>query len=310
MTLEKADRMAGRTRPVVAGIRISSPDRPVFRDPGITKADLARYYQQAGPRMVDLAGRRPVSLLRCPDGTAERCFFQKHAGAGFPEALKQIEIEERSGEVAPYMYFTSVTGLVGAVQMGTVEFHIWGARTDNLERPDRIVFDLDPDEGLGFAQVTAAADRVRSLLDEIGLASTPMVTGGKGVHVIVPLKRTASWDTVALFSRTVASMLADAEPERFVATMAKARRKDRIFIDWLRNERGATAVAPYSVRARKGAPVAVPVTWAELAMLKAANGFSVTDAARRLKRGCPLIDAMTSPQHLGKAVLEGLEGLT
>jgi bifunctional non-homologous end joining protein LigD len=281
----------------------------VFRDPGITKADLARYYQQAGPRMVDLAGGRPVSLLRCPDGTAERCFFQKHAGAGFPEALKQMEIEESSGEVAPYMYFTSTAGLVGAVQMGTVEFHIWGVRTDNLERPDRIVFDLDPDEGLGFARVTAAADRVRSLLGQIGLVSTPMVTGGKGVHVIVPLKRTASWDTTTLFSRTVASMLADAEPQRFVATMAKARRKGRIFIDWLRNERGATAIAPYSVRARKGAPVAIPVTWAELGKLKAANGFSVTDAARRLKLGCPLIEAMASPQHLGNTVLERLDGL-
>jgi bifunctional non-homologous end joining protein LigD len=310
MTLEMADRMADSIGPVVAGIRISSPDRPVFRQPGITKLDLARYYQQAGQRMVRLAGHRLVSLLRCPDGTAERCFFQKHAGAGFPEALKQIEIEERSGEVAPYMYFTSVAGLVGAVQMGTVEFHIWGVRTDNLERPDRIVFDLDPDEGLGFAEVKAAADTVRALLDRIGIACTPMVTGGKGVHVIVPLKRTASWDRVTAFSRTVASMLADAEPERFVATMAKARRKGRIFIDWLRNERGATAIAPYSVRARTGAPVAIPVTWAELGKLKAANGFSVTDAARRLKRGCPLIDAMSSPQHLGKAVLERLEGLS
>jgi bifunctional non-homologous end joining protein LigD len=308
--LGKADKMAGRTGPVVAGVRISSPDRPVFRQPVITKLELAQYYQTAGPRMVRLAGHRPVSLLRCPEGTTSQCFFQKHAGAGFPDALKQIEITESSGERAPYMYLKTAAGLVGAAQMGTVEFHIWGARTDNLERPDRIVFDLDPDEGLGFAEVKAAADTVRTLLDELGFACTPMVSGVKGVHVIVPLKRTAGWDTVTAFSKTVASVLDAAEPERFVATMAKAKRKGRIFIDWLRNERGSTAIAPYSVRARKGASVAMPVTWAELKTLSAANGFSMTEASLRLKDDCPLIDAMKTPQHLGKATLKRLDRLS
>jgi len=190
--------------------------------------------------------------------------------------------------------------------MGTIEFHIWGSRTDILEKPDRLVFDLDPDEGLSFSDVKKAAKDVRELLAEIGLESVPMVTGGKGVHVVVPLRRTAEWETVTFFARTVASFMAQRNPDRYVATMSKAKRKGKIFIDWLRNDRGSTAVAPYSIRARKGAPVAVPVTWKELSRLRSANSFDIGKALKRLDKPCPL-QSVETKQSISQAVVEALE---
>lgn len=290
------------------GVRVSSPDRVVFPDAGCTKGDVAAYYAKAAERMLNLAGNRPVSLLRCPDGTDGDCFFQKHAGKGFPDGIGSVEIMESSGKTEPYMVIEKPAGFVAAAQMGTIEFHIWGSRADDLEKPDRLVFDLDPDEGLGFAEVKTAAKQVKTLLGDIGLDSLPMVTGGKGVHVIVPLKRIAEWETVTFFARTIASHLAQRHPDRYVATMSKAKRKGKIFIDWLRNDRGATAVAPYSIRARKGAPVAVPVTWAKLARLKQANGFTIAKALKRLDQPCPL-QAMDADQSISQAVVEALEKL-
>jgi bifunctional non-homologous end joining protein LigD len=187
--------------------------------------------------------------------------------------------------------------------MWTMEFHIWGARLDRLEQPDRLVFDLDPDEGLDFSDVKRAAFDMRDRLDEIGLRSVAMVTGGKGVHVIVPLVRKAEWPQAKAFAKGVASQMAEEEPARFVSTMAKARRKGRIFIDWLRNERGATAVAPYSTRAREGAPVATPVGWDELAGLKAANTFHISDMPARLEASDPWDDAGGWRQSLTKAMI-------
>jgi bifunctional non-homologous end joining protein LigD len=201
------------------------------------------------------------------------------------------------------MYVTYAAGLVGAVQMGTLEFHIWGARRDRLDRPDRMVFDLDPDEGLPFAEVARAAADLRGILGELGLSSWPLVTGGKGVHVVVPLRRIAGWDTVRLFARVFAQGLEAAQPERFVAGMSKARRKGRIFIDWLRNDRGATTIAPLSLRARPGAPAAVPVSWEELSGLKAASAFDARAARERGWDGVGVPD----PVGLGSARIAALE---
>ena len=288
------------------GVRISSADRVVFPDAGCTKGDVAAYYSKMAERMLTLGGNRPVSLLRCPDGTDGDCFFQKHAGKGFPDGIGTIDIEEGSGKTEPYMVITEKRGFVAAAQMGAIEFHVWGARTDMLEKPDRLVFDIDPDEGLAFADVKAAAKEISGLLAEIGLDSVPMVTGGKGVHVIVPLRRIAGWETVSVFARTVASYLAQRHSDRYVATMSKAKRKGRIFIDWLRNDRGSTAVAPYSVRARKGAPVAVPVSWKELARLNSANSFDMGKALKRLGDPCPL-ETMKADQSISQDVVNALE---
>lgn len=268
-------------RPKVAGIGISSGERVIFPKPKLTKLGLAEYYEAIAARMLVTAADRPVSLVRLPGGIGGERFFQKHIGKGWPDALRTVKVPQKAGGTADYMAVSSAAGLVAAVQMGTVEFHIWGARRDRLERPDRMVFDLDPDEGMPFATVREAAAALRGDLRALGFESWPLVTGGKGVHIVVPLRRVAEWETVKLFARTFATVQAERAPDRYVATMSKARRTGRIFIDWLRNERGATAIAPFSVRARPGAPVAVPVSWGELAQMAGADIFSVSDALCR-----------------------------
>ncbi|MFC7704132.1 DNA ligase D [Plastorhodobacter daqingensis] len=284
----------------VAGIRITSPDRLVFPAERITKRMLAEYYADAGPALLVHARDRPLSLIRCPDGIAGECFFQKHGRGSIPDAVPRFT---RDGE--EWLYLNGVEAMVAAVQMGTIEFHLQGVRRDRPDRPDRLVFDLDPDEGLPFARVREGAVRLRDLLAGLGLDSAPMVTGGKGVHVILRLRRIAPLAAVSAFARTVATLVADRAPEGFTANMSKARRKGRIFIDWQRNGSGATAVAPWSVRARPGAPVAVPVAWDELARLERADGFSLTEARARLDAPDPV--AALSAGSLNAAVLDGLE---
>lgn len=264
---------------VVAGVRISSPDRAVWPKEGITKLDLARYLEAVGPAMLEDLAQRPLAFVRHPDGVEGKGFFQKHKGEGWPDAIRTF----RDGEGEDRIYLSDVEGIVAAAQMGVVEFHIGGMRRDRLDRPDRMVFDLDPDPQVGWADVTAAARDVRDLLGAIGLASDPMVTGGKGVHLVVPLQRRADQEQVTEFARAFAVMLAGREPARFVATMSKAKRKGRTFVDWLRNQRGATAICPFSPRAREGAPVAVPVTWDELARLRAAAPFGLAEARERAR---------------------------
>lgn len=291
--------------PDYLGIAISHADRVVFPDAGCTKGDVAAWYAEAAERMLALAGRRPVALLRCPQGRDGDCFFQKHAGKGFPPQIDTVRIKEKSGDSQAYMEIRQRAGFVAAAQMGAIEFHIWGSRSDRLEKPDRLVFDIDPDEGLAFADVKRAACDLKDFLGETGLESHPLVTGGKGVHVIVPLRRTVEWETATGFCRTVAAHFASAYPDRYVDTMSKEKRKGRIFIDWLRNQRGNTAIAPWSVRARAGAPVAVPLTWDELQACEAANRFSMGDAMARLSKPCPLLDAKR--QTLSAATIDALE---
>ncbi|MDR6758882.1 DNA ligase D [Mycoplana sp. BE70] len=283
---------------VVVGVSISHPERVLFKEGNITKLDLARYYEAAAPRMLQHAARHPVSLVRCPSGDIAHCFFQKHAGDGFPEEIKQVPIRESSGETENYMAITDEKSLVAAVQMGTLEFHIWGATADKLEQPDRIIFDLDPDESIGFEEVKQASVELRDVLAAVGLQTVPMVTGGKGVHVIVPLVPKAGWDDVKTFAKALSQRLADARPDRYVTTMSKAKRKGKIFIDWLRNERGATAVAPYSTRARKGGPVATPVSWTELAALEAADAFTISVVLQRLEETDPWAETRKWKQSL------------
>lgn len=266
---------ANGERVEVAGVAISHPDRDVW--PGISKLDLARYLEAVGPRMLDDLGERPLAFVRHPDGVAGKGFFQKHKGEGWPGAIRTFcdaEGEQR-------IYLRDVEGIVAAAQMGVVEYHIHGARRDRLDRPDRMVLDLDPDGAVGWAEVVSAAADVRDVLAAMGLPSWPLVTGGKGVHVVVPLLRRADQARVTDFARDLAAALAAREPERFVATMSKAKRVGRIFVDWLRNQAGATAICPYSPRAREGAPVAVPVTWDELARLRGAAVFGLAEAVER-----------------------------
>ncbi|WP_375262451.1 DNA ligase D [Palleronia sp.] len=291
----------------IAGVAISSPDREVFPSSGCTKLDLARHYDRAGERLVQIAGHRPLSLLRAPRGLSGQIFFQKHASDGFPEAVEEVEIEEKNGGTAAYIYATRPEAFVACAQMGTIEFHIWGSRTDRIDRPDRMIFDLDPDEGLTWDDTKSAAFDLRDRLSDLGIEAGAMVTGGKGVHVWVPLRRAHGWDTVKGFSKTLAHLMAEAEPDRFIATMSKAKRKGRIFIDYLRNERGQTAVSPYSVRARQGAPVAVPVEWSELKKLKAANLFPMGSVKERLEEPCPYLAQFENLQQITRDTISKLE---
>jgi len=262
-------------------VRLTSPDRIVFPGQGVTKGDLAGYYDAVAKRMLPYVAHRPLSLLRCPQGRASACFFQKHDSGGFPDAMSRIALTEKSGTRAEYFYVSDTAGLLAGTQMNVLEWHVWGAKVDDLEHPERLIFDLDPDEGLAFDRVRRAAETVAELLQRVGLRCYPLVSGGKGVHVIAPVAPDTAWPVAKSFCRSVALRLAAGDPARFVATMSKARRKGKIFIDYLRNERGSTAIAPWSTRARAGAPVAVPVTWKELPGIPAANRFSIAAAAER-----------------------------
>jgi bifunctional non-homologous end joining protein LigD len=270
--------------PAASSVKVSNRDRVIFPDSAVTKGDLADYYAQVAGIMLPWTGHRPVSLVRCPQGRARQCFFQKHDAGSFGDAVHQVPIREKDGSTENYLYVDDADGLVTCVQMGSIEFHGWGSRVDTLERPDRMVFDLDPDKDLDFADTKKAAEYIKEQLAELGLVSFALLSGGKGVHVVVPLTPDAQWPAVRDFAERFAKALAQADPARFVAEMSKAKRKGRIFIDWLRNQRGATAILPYSARARAGAPVAAPVSWSELRDLDTAARWGVEDAADLIER--------------------------
>ena len=266
-----------------AGIRITNPEKVLFPGEDYSKADLIDYYGAVAELMLPHVDRRPLSLVRCPQGQAGKCFYQKHDSGGFPAELQRIPITEGSGETEEYLYVTDLAGIVAGVQMSVLEFHIWGSRADQVEKPDRLVIDLDPDEGLGFEDVRRAAFDVRDRLAAIGLTTFPMLSGGKGFHVVAPLTRRADWVQVKAFCRGFAMQLGEEAPDRYLATMSKARRKGRIFVDYLRNERGSTAIAPYSTRARAHAPVAAPITWAEAETARAANIYTIANMPQRVR---------------------------
>lgn len=270
--------------PQKSTVKVSNRDRVIFPDSDITKGDLADYYAATSAILLPFAANRPVSLVRCPQGRAKACFFQKHDAGSFGDQVHQVPIREKDGSTENYLYVDDTDGLIACVQMGTIEFHGWGSSVATLEQPDRMIFDLDPDEGLDFADTKKAAEHLKNQLAELGLTSFPMLSGGKGVHVVVPLTPDAEWPAVKDFADRFARALASAEPDRFVATMAKAKRKGRIFIDWLRNQRGSTAILPYAARARPGAPVAAPVSWTELRDIDTAARWSVRDATELLDR--------------------------
>lgn len=284
VVIERELPVAKALTPAASGVKISNRERVIFPEGKLTKGQLADYYEAVAPIMLDWLGSRPMSLVRCPQGRAKKCFFQKHDAGSFGEAVKQVAIREKDGHDEPYLFVDTPEGLLTCVQMGTIEFHGWGARIEDVEKADRLVFDLDPDEGLAFTDVVSAAFHVQDVLAQMGLTTFPMVTGGKGVHVIAPLTPSAEWPQVKDFAHRFALALSQAQPERFTAALAKAKRTGRIFIDYLRNQRGATAVMPYSVRSRKYAPVAVPITWEELRDLDAASNWHIGDAAEIVNR--------------------------
>lgn len=265
-------------------VKISNRDRVLFPESGVTKGALADYYESVAEIMLPWTVERPITLIRCPQGRAKKCFFQKHDVGSFGDAVKHVAIREKDGTSEPYLFIENQLGLLTCVQMGTIEFHGWGSRIEDVEKADRLVFDLDPDEGLDFKAVKAAAFDFRKSLDDVGLKTFPMVTGGKGIHVIAPLTPGAEWPEVKDFALRFAKAAADTAPNRFTAALSKAKRGGKIFVDYLRNQRGATAVMPYSVRARQNAPVSVPLSWEELRDIDKPSHWHVEDAKALIKR--------------------------
>ncbi|MDT8759170.1 DNA ligase D [Sphingomonas psychrotolerans] len=267
-----------------SSIKISSRERVIYPEAGLTKGELADYYAAIAPVALRWLANRPISLVRCPQGRAKHCFFQKHDAGSFGDHVHHVDVREKDGSVQPYLYVDDLDGIMACVQMGTIEFHGWGSLVADIEKPDRMVFDLDPDEGLDFDRVKKAAEDLKGHLADIGLTSWPMLSGGKGVHVVVPLIPRVDWPAVRSFAERFARALSAAEPDRFTANLKKVTRKDKIFIDYLRNQRGATAVLPYVARARENAPVAAPITWTELRDLDNAKRYTIRDAATLLER--------------------------
>lgn len=278
-------RPASRTRQgtqTVMGVRISSPDRVVFSVPRVSKLDLVRYHESMADYLLPQLLKRPLSLLRCPQGISAQCFFQKHIDTALPAGLQGVEVPASDGTDQQVMV-ARPEGIIALAQYGNVELHTWGARAPRPEKVDRITMDLDPDPDLPWAQVVEAAQLTRVLLEEVGLATFLKTTGGKGLHVVVPLKPTRGWDEVKAFAKAVATRLASVAPRRFTAQLSKSRRDGRIFIDYLRNGRGATAIAAYSLRAREGAPVSMPLHWDELSVRTDLRGahFNIENALAR-----------------------------
>lgn len=270
----------------IHGVRVTHPDKVLFADQDVTKRELIDHYLSIADAMLPHIVDRPISLVRCPDGSGGSCFYQKHASDGFPDEFKAISIREKSG-TDKYLYIEDERGLIAAVQVGVLELHLWCCHVADVEKPDRLIFDFDPDEGLDFIHVREAAKDMRDRLKDLGLESFPMVTGGKGVHVVAPLKPGHSWDEHREFAEALARVMAEEQPDRFVANMSKAKRRGKIFVDYLRNQRGATAICPFSTRARRGAYVAMPVSWQKLAKLDDAHPVRVGEAKAFLGRSDP-----------------------
>lgn len=247
---------------VLEGVRLSNPDKVLYPEQGISKSELVDYHLAVADRMLPHMAMRPITLVRCPTGRQKKCFYQRHAGAGIPRQVERVTVP---GFDDPYLFIRDTAGLVALVQIGVLEIHPWGVRVERPDRPDRVIFDLDPGEGIGFDAVVAAAQAVRERLAALDLVSFAKTTGGKGLHVVTPIDPVHEWPAVKAWARRLSDAMAKDAPDRYLIRAAKAEREGRIFIDYLRNDPTATAVGPFSPRARPGAPVAFPLAWDQVA---------------------------------------------
>jgi bifunctional non-homologous end joining protein LigD len=270
-------------RPVIAGVGISNPGRVMFPRDEITKRDLARYYDTVAEWMLPHTRGRPLTLFRCARAIGPDCYFMKHSKVWAPEALRRVRIPERA-KIGEYLIADTPAALVALAQMDVIEIHTWNARVEHLEQPDRIVFDLDPGAEVSWPEVVQAARRVRAVLDALGLVSFPKTTGGRGLHLVVPLVPERGWQECLAFSRSVATAIARKSPSTFTVAYARAGRERKILLDYLRNNRTNTSVAAYSVRAREGAPVSIPIAWGELSPQLRPEAFTLRNVPRRLAR--------------------------
>ena len=290
----KATAMEGKKAEnlILHGVTITHPGRIISDTGHITKGQLAEYYAAVAPWILPQIARHPLSLLRCPSGVDKQCFFQRNPGKDLGAEVHPFEFKNK-GKTYEYLYIEDEKGLLEVVQMGAVELHPWGASNDSIDCPDRMIFDLDPAPEVPFAALKLGAQDLRQRLRRRGLESSLKCTGGKGLHVTVPLAAKDSWSTVKGFAAAVADEMVAAAPAAYVATMSKAKRTGRIFIDYFRNDYTATAIADYAVRARPGAPIALPIDWKELKDLESASQFTMKDVLARLKRTKKALPALS-----------------
>jgi DNA ligase D len=253
----------------LATVWVTNPTRRLFGRSGPTKLDVAVYYAAVGDFMLPHLFGRPVSLVRCPTGKPADCFFQRHAFLGMPEGVESFETQTSDEADRTYLTIATARGYLALAQFGVVEFHTWGSEVADLEHADRVVFDLDPGEGIAWRDVVEAAVHVREELARAGLTGFAKTTGGNGVHVVVPVRRILDWKAVHAATAEIAGRIAATAPDTFTTTMGASNRKRRIFIDFHRNARSATAVAPYSLRARNNLPASAPLTWEDLEAIDA-----------------------------------------
>jgi bifunctional non-homologous end joining protein LigD len=285
---ESTGSMRTRRGAQAAAPRFTSPDKIVYPEAGITKQQVADYYRGVASQLLPELVRRPLSVVRCPDGIGE-CFFQKHHASKLGANVHAIPIREKDGGKEDYLYVDDIDGVIDLVQMNVLELHPWGARIDDVEHPDRLIFDLDPGEGVDWKAITAAARDVRKRLSAMGLESFVRLSGGKGLHVVLPIRPGADWVQAKAFCESLADAMVEHAPDRYVATASKAKRAGVIFIDWLRNSRGATSVTSWSLRARPQAGVAMPLAWSELGRTRSGHDYPLSRALRRARtlRGDP-----------------------
>lgn len=267
--------------PLFGTVKLTHADRKVYPD-GRSKGDVARYYAAVMPHLLAAIANRPLSVVRCPDGISAPCFFQKHMSAGL-RLVHGVRLHEESGGSSNYLHVGSADEMFELVQFNALEFHPWAAHVDDTEHTDYLVFDLDPGPGVSWSRVAAAAQLVHERCSAEGLTAFLRTSGGKGLHVVVPLRPAVPWRIAKEFTQALAQSIAESKPREFIATASKQRRQGKIFIDYLRNTRGATSIASYSLRARPGAPVATPLRWDELAQLKSATGFTLRNVPARLR---------------------------
>jgi bifunctional non-homologous end joining protein LigD len=269
---------------------LTSLEKVLYPEQNLRKAELIAYYASVASTMLPHVSERPLTLVRCPHGRAHKCFYQKHANEGVPACVRRVAIHEER-KVEEYMTIHDMDGLVALAQMGVLEIHTWVGHADAVEQPDQFVFDIDPDEGLPWDQVVEAAVALRARLEDVGLTSFVKTTGGKGLHVVAPVSRALDWEQHKEVARAVSESIAREQPRRYLTSMRKALRKGKVFLDYFRNGRGATAIAPYSTRARVGATVATPLTWEELARGVKPSELNIYTVMRRLgEQGDPWKD--------------------
>ena len=272
-------------------INITHPKKIIYKNPKITKGEVIEYYELVASRMLPFIKNRILSTKRCPEGIDGNIFFKKHLEPN-RDGIKMIKLPSAKDKKDDYYYIVNEKGLLNEANMNSIEFHVWGSNVKKIDSPDIMVFDLDPDELLNIDKVRGGVKDLKKILDELKLKSYLKTSGGKGYHVVVPIKAKISWERFRSIAKNIAKLMENKWPDKYTSNMRMEKRKGKIFIDWVRNTKGATSIVPYSLRARKNAPISIPIKWSELDKIKP-NEITIKEAVKRLKRKDPWDDFFT-----------------